>query len=155
MPYFSAMLPMIRLLLTTCLLALGLAGTAAGAAAPVKLTILSYHEIAQKADALVPGYAVPPGEFAQEMAWLKSNGFQFVSMDDVLADAAGRKPLPDHAVLITFDDGYRSVYVHAFPILKQYHAPAVVALVGSWLEKEAGNVDFDGRAIPRDRKSVV
>ena len=55
------MLSLIRLL-PTCLLALGLTGTAAAATAPVKLTILSYHEIAEKADALVPGYAVPPGE---------------------------------------------------------------------------------------------
>lgn len=131
------------------MLATDLIAPPALAAAPVNLTILSYHEIAEVANALVPGYCVPPAQFAQEMAWLKSHGYHFVSMDDVLADAAGRKPLPDHAVLITFDDGYRSVYTKAFPILKAYRAPAVVALVGGWLENATGSVDFDGRAIPR------
>lgn len=118
-------------------------------AAPVKLTILCFHEITAAGKALVPGYAVSPEQFAQQMAWLKEKGYHFVSLDDVLADAAGRKPLVDHAVLLSFDDGYRSVYTNAFPILKAYHAPAVVALVGSWLENTTGTVDFDGRAIPR------
>jgi biofilm PGA synthesis lipoprotein PgaB len=122
---------------------------AAEATLPVKLTILGYHEISERTDSLEPGYSVPPEEFAQEMAWLKRSGYHFVGMDDVLADARGRKALPDRAVLITFDDGYQSVYSKAFPILQAYHAPAVVALVGSWLENAHGIVDFDGRPIPR------
>jgi biofilm PGA synthesis lipoprotein PgaB len=119
------------------------------APSPVKLTILSYHEIAERADALVPTYAVTPANFAAQMQWLKSSGYHFVSMDDVLADAAGKKPLPEQAALITFDDGYSSVYTQVFPILKAMKAPAVVALVGSWMEPQTGDVNFDGRPIPR------
>jgi poly-beta-1,6-N-acetyl-D-glucosamine N-deacetylase len=141
--------PRVRPLLV-CALLLGFAlNAAADATPPVKLTILGYHEISERTDSLEPGYSVPPEEFAQEMAWLKSSGYHFVSMDDVLADARGRKALPDKAVLLTFDDGYQSVYRNAFPILQAYHAPAVVALVGGWLEDAHGVVDFDGRPIPR------
>jgi biofilm PGA synthesis lipoprotein PgaB len=126
-----------------------LAGGAWAGSRP-RLTILSYHEIAEGNDALVPAYTVTPTNFVRQMDWLKNNGYHFVSMDDLLADRAGRKPLPDRAVLITFDDGYRSVYEHAFSILKLFHAPAVVALVGSWMEvPENGKVNFDGRSIPR------
>ena len=131
------------------LLALCLVGVAQAEPQP-KLTILSYHEIAEGNDALIPAYTVTPTNFVRQMDWLKNNGYHFVGMNDVLADYAGKKPLPDHAVLITFDDGYRSVYVHAFPILKLFNAPAVVALVGSWMEvPENGKVNFDGRSIPR------
>jgi len=141
---------LLRPLLACWLLAAGLLGAGAHAAAPpVKLTILTYHEISERSDSLVPGYSVPPHEFAQEIAWLKSQGFNFVSMDQVLADAKHRRRLPEKAVLITFDDGYHSVYTTAFPILKAYHAPAVVALVGAWLEKSHGMIDFDGRSVPR------
>jgi biofilm PGA synthesis lipoprotein PgaB len=135
-----------------CLLALYGIGpwTAAQAASQPKLTILSYHEIAEGHDALVPMYTVTPTNFVRQMDWLKNNGYHFVGMNDVLADYAGKKPLPDRAVLITFDDGYRSMYVHAFPILKLFNAPAVVALVGKWMEvPEDGKVNFDGRSIPR------
>ena len=140
------------LLFLVCLLALCglLAPPAVIAAAPSKLTILSYHEIAEGNDALIPAYTVTPTMFVRQLDWLKNNGYHFVGLNEVLADYAGRKALPDKAVLITFDDGYQSMYEHAFPILKLFKAPAVVALVGSWMDvSPGGKVNFDGRSIPR------
>ncbi|HSR65773.1 MAG TPA: poly-beta-1,6-N-acetyl-D-glucosamine N-deacetylase PgaB [Xanthomonadaceae bacterium] len=136
-------------LLAGCLL---LAHAAIGACAepPVKLTVLSYHEIAEPGDALDRTYAVTPANFAAQMQWLRETRHHFVSLGDVLADAAGKRPLPADAVLVTFDDGYRSMYANAFPVLKAMHIPTVVALVGSWLEPKGGTVDFDGKPIPRD-----
>ena len=136
----------LQLLLGCCLAA----RASIGACAPsVTLTILSYHEIAERGDALIPQYAVTPANFASQMQWLKASGHHFVGMSDVLASESGKRPLPPDAVLVTFDDGYRSVYTQAFPILEQMRIPSVIALVGSWLEVKQGNVDFDGRPIPR------
>ena len=142
---FSARLLM-QLLLGCCLLVRASVGACAP---PVTLTILSYHEIADRGDALIPQYAVSPANFAAQMQWLKASGHHFVSMSDVLASQSGKRPLPRDAVLVTFDDGYRSVYTQAFPILKAMKIPTVVALVGSWLDVANGDVDFDGRPIPR------
>lgn len=119
-------------------------------AATEKLTVLSYHEIANPDQALIPEYAVTPTMFVRQIDWLRNNGYRFVSVDQVLADQAGRKPLPDKAVLITFDDGYRSVYDNAWPILKMFSIPAVVAVVGSWQDDQRV-VNFDGKEIPRER----
>ncbi len=113
-----------------------------------ELTILSYHEIADKADALTPAYAVTPTNFLRQMDWLRNHGYRFVSVDDLLASRAGRKPLPDKAVLVTFDDAYQSVYVHAWPVLEMFRIPAVVSVVGTWLE-EKELVDVDGKQQPR------
>lgn len=127
-----------------------LLGAAARAAPPAaaELTILSYHEVAEPGEALVPLYAVTPTDFVRQMDWLRNHGYRFVSVSDVLAARAGARPLPERAVLVTFDDGYRSVYVHAWPVLKLFRIPAVVNVVGSWLE-EKDTIDFDGRRLPR------
>jgi biofilm PGA synthesis lipoprotein PgaB len=114
-----------------------------------ELTVLSYHEVVDPARALVPAYAVTPTDFVRQMDWLRNRGYRFVSVSDLLASREGRRPLPEKAVLITFDDGYQSVYVHAWPVLKLLRIPAVIAVVGSWLEAK-GTVDFDGKQVPRE-----
>lgn len=120
----------------------------AAAAAPAELTILSYHEVADEAEALTPAYAVTPTYFLRQMDWLRNHGYHFVSVDDVLASREGRRPLPDKAILVTFDDGYRSIYVHAWPVLRMFRIPAVVNVIGSWLEAK-DRIEFDGRSHPR------
>ena len=142
---------MTKLLAVLTLWMLCLTGTQTFAALPTELTVISYHEIADKKNALIPEYAVSPTNFVRQMDWLKNHGYHFVSVDQVLAARAGKLPLPERAVLITFDDGYRSVYSNAFPIIKLFNAPAVIAVVGSWLEPTTGEVvNFDGRAVSRD-----
>ena len=136
--------------LTPVLLWAALLFSGAAFAAGEKLTILSYHEIADPADALNKDFAVRPTMFVRQMDWLRNNGYHFVTVDDLLADEAGRRPLPEKAVLITFDDGYRSMYDHAWPILKAWKIPAVVAVVGSW-EDDRTTVNFDGKIIPREK----
>ncbi len=136
-------------LLSVCLLCL--TSTLATAALPTELTVISYHEIADQKDALIPQYAVSPTNFVRQMDWLKNHDYHFVSVDQVLAARAGKLPLPERAVLITFDDGYHSVYSNAFPVLKLFNAPAVIAVVGSWLKPLSGKVvDFDGRSVSRE-----
>jgi biofilm PGA synthesis lipoprotein PgaB len=119
------------------------------AAEPVEeLTVLSYHEVVDPARARQPSYAVTPTDFVRQMDWLRNRGYRFVGVDDLLAARAGKRPLPEKAVLITFDDGYQSVYENAWPVLKLFRIPAVITVVGGWLESE-GTVDFDGRSLPR------
>lgn len=140
---------MIRKFASLLLWAMSLSSMAAFASGE-KLTILSYHEIANPGEALNKDYSVTPTMFVRQMDWLRNNGYHFVDINDLLADEAGRKPLPEKAVLITFDDGYRSMYDHAWPILKAWKIPAVVAVVGIW-EDDRTTVNFDGRTIPREK----
>ena len=74
-------------------------------------------------------------------------------MDQILAARQpGGKPLPERAVLLTFDDGYRSFLTRVLPILKAYGWPAVLAPVGTWMDTPADRkVDFGGNMQPRDR----
>jgi biofilm PGA synthesis lipoprotein PgaB len=130
-------------------LLVALAPGARGAAdAGEGLMVLSYHEVAEPGRANAPAYSVTPTEFVRQMDWLRNRGYRFVSVGDVLAARDGTRPLPERPVLITFDDGYQSVYDNAWPILRTFGIPAVINVVGSWLEG-TGNVDYDGKALPR------
>ena len=117
---------------------------------PNEFTILSYHEIANKSETLDSTYAVTPANFDQQMQWLIDNGYHFVGINDILKYRKSAKPLPNKAVLITFDDGYESVYTNAYPVLKKYKIPTVIALVGNWM-KAKDKVDFDGHLIDRNK----
>lgn len=117
-----------------------------------ELLVLAYHEIAEPGQAVLPDYAVTPAAFQAQMAWLAGHGYHFVSAAEVLAASRGRSALPQRPVLLSFDDGYSSVYSAAFPVLRQYRAPAVVAVVGRWLEPASGLVPFgDRQQLNRDR----
>jgi biofilm PGA synthesis lipoprotein PgaB len=113
-------------------------------------TIFSYHEIADKSETLDSTYAVSAVNFEVQMKWLIDTGYQFIRIDDIVNFRKHNKPLPRKAVLITFDDGYQSIYSNAFPIIKKYQIPIVISLVGSWLQA-SDKVDFDGHPIDRSK----
>lgn len=58
-------------------------------------------------------------DFAAEMQALRDDGYTTLDLDDYFAIRRGERPLPARPVLVTFDDGFRSVYLHAFPVLRR------------------------------------
>jgi biofilm PGA synthesis lipoprotein PgaB len=94
--------------------------------------------------------AVGTHEFIRQMSWLNENGYHPVSMQQILDARKGKAKLPEHAILLTFDDGYKSVYTKAFPVLKQFGFPAVIALVGDWIQSPHGaEVQYGDHLLPR------
>ena len=65
-------------------------------------------------------------DFAAEMQALRDDGFTALDLDDYFAVRRGERPLPARPVLVTFDDGFRSVYLHAFPVLRRLGMKATV-----------------------------
>lgn len=114
---------------------------------PAAFKVLSYHDVRDRIDDdLDPDrFAVSVERLVEHIEWLLENGHTFVSLDDLLQAERSQEPLLPGAVLLTFDDGLRSVYTRVFPILKLYKVPAVVAVVGSWLDTSPGwTLDYDG-----------
>ena len=115
-----------------------------------EVMILGYHEVESDRAAVLSRTALRASELAAQFAWLRDNGWVAVSLQQVLDSRQGGKPLPAKAVLLTIDDGKRDTYTRVFPLLRLFQYPAVVALVGSWLEVAAdGVVDYDGTPVPR------
>ncbi|TAL90389.1 MAG: poly-beta-1,6-N-acetyl-D-glucosamine N-deacetylase PgaB [Candidimonas sp.] len=112
---------------------------------------LAYHDI-EDSDPDQTFVAVRTDHFVQQMAWLHENGYQPVSIDQILAAKQGGKPLPAKAILLSFDDGFSSLYTRAFPILKAYGWHAVLAPEGAWIDTPTNKKeDFGGVPIDRDR----
>ncbi len=76
---------------------------------------------------------VSESNFEQQMGWLKANGYSVVSLADLHGFLSGTRTLPEKAVVITIDDGYRSAYEIAFPILKKYGFPATVYVYSDFI----------------------
>ncbi|MBV8259793.1 MAG: poly-beta-1,6-N-acetyl-D-glucosamine N-deacetylase PgaB [Paraburkholderia sp.] len=72
-------------------------------------------------------------------AWLKAKDFRPVSVAQIVASRNGGPRLPPRAVLLTFDDAYKSQFTRAFPLLQQYGYPALIGVVTRWTDTPAGD----------------
>ena len=88
------------------------------------ITILCYHRFGPRPSNLT----VTPVAFEAQMAYLATNGYTVVPLDRLPAILEGREPMPRKAVAITIDDGYRSTYEVAYPVLRRHKFPATVFL---------------------------
>lgn len=98
-----------------------------------RVPILLYHRLLSKADAergLVPDdemiWVSYDASFAEQMNYLKRAGYTTLDLDDYVQIRAGRMPMPQKPVIVTFDDGYLSTYRMGYPVLKQLGLKAVV-----------------------------
>jgi peptidoglycan/xylan/chitin deacetylase (PgdA/CDA1 family) len=108
-------------------------------AALPKFLILCYHRVGTGG---VPLYSeLSPDVFEAQMRFLKKE-YRIVSLEQI-CQGLQEPTTAEPSVAITFDDGYRDVFRHAFPILRKYGIPATVFLI-------ADSVDT-GRASWYDR----
>ena len=125
------------------------AALAAGAAespydAAGSFVTLSYHEARDEVRDYPDPYAVDSAALVRQFAWLRGNGYTPVSLDEIVAARKGGKPLPAKAVLLTFDDAYLSFYTRVYPLLREFNFPAVLAVVGKWIDAPQGTVVLYG-----------
>jgi len=114
-----------------------------------RFVAIAFHDVVDNRDQLETD-SVTSTSLAQFFDWLKGTGWTPISLVDVANAARGVRRLPDKAILISFDDGYASLYTRVFPLLQVYRFPIVAALVGSWMEgRTDGTVVYGNRVVPR------
>lgn len=123
--------------------------------APNDFVVISYHDVVDSQvtpDRTLYSQTITRTRLVEHFNLIEAEGYQPVSFQQILDAREGRAPLPDKAVLLTFDDGYRSFYDIVFPLLKLYDFPAVQAVVGSWLDvPEGGRVPYGATTLPREQ----
>ncbi|MFJ1299187.1 poly-beta-1,6-N-acetyl-D-glucosamine N-deacetylase PgaB [Pseudomonadota bacterium AL_CKDN230030165-1A_HGKHYDSX7] len=116
-----------------------------------QFVVLGYHDV-EDDDPDQRFLSVRTDRLVRQFTWLRENGYQPVSIEQIITANQGGPELPKKAVLLTFDDGYRSTLTRVLPILRAFNWPAVVAPVGKWVDTPADQpVDFGGEKVERER----
>ncbi|WP_052488032.1 polysaccharide deacetylase family protein [Gordoniibacillus kamchatkensis] len=95
-----------------------------------KVAVLTYHHLDPKESSIT----ITPERFKAHLETLRNHGFRVISVEDFVDFLQKKKPVPPNAVVITFDDGYESVYKYAYPLLKQENMTATVFLIVGYIE---------------------
>lgn len=104
-----------------------------------ELPILNYHSVGDAAD----DYTIPVAAFEEQLDWLASHGFHTVSLHDLAEWRARRAPLPDKAIILTFDDGKADALGIVLPALRKRGMRASFFVITS-LVGRAGYLTWDG-----------
>ena len=86
------------------------------------LPILLFHAL----DNSPSNIAFSPKTFEKTMSMLYLAGYQTLHLSDIPKYLKENKAFPKNNFVITFDDGYKSVYEQAFPILQKYNFTATI-----------------------------
>ncbi len=78
---------------------------------------------------------MPVDQFNERMRWLKASRYPVLDLEDAI-DRLRSETLPDNAVVITIDDGWRSTYTHMLPILGELGLPSTLYASTYYMEKQ-------------------
>lgn len=110
---------------------------------------IAFHDIVDTS-AELSADAVTTDRLIGFFEFLKGNDWTVLSLDDVIQASQGKKQLPKKSVLITFDDGYQSLYTRVYPLAVAYGFPVVSALVGEWVDAPMdATVQYGNQKVPR------
>lgn len=96
-----------------------------------RVLVLMYHDLSP--DPKDPG-TLSVSNFEKQLELMRDNNFHWINMSQYINFILHSSPVPDNAVLLTFDDGYESFYTYAYPLLQKYQAPASNFLIVSAID---------------------
>ncbi len=96
----------------------------------VALPVVMYHQLT-KSESRAGKYILTVEQFERDLQFLKKYGYKSLSVSQLLDFADGKNDIPEKSIMLTFDDGYETVYEYALPLLEKYGFNAVVFVVGA------------------------
>ena len=101
--------------------------------------ILTYHNLAEQAKGRL---VLAAASFREQMRYLKTNGYRVVSLADFVEFTRLNRQLPQRAVVLTFDDGYRAFKDLAYPVLKELGFTATLFIYTDWVGAGRGSLSW-------------
>jgi peptidoglycan/xylan/chitin deacetylase (PgdA/CDA1 family) len=86
-----------------------------------QVLVFGWHRFVDKVRR--PDTEITPQDFEKQMQELKDHGITVINMQDLLAWKRGEKSIPPRCAVLTLDDGWKSQYEVAWPILKKFGYP--------------------------------
>jgi len=91
--------------------------------------IIMYHLVTENSR-YVGKYGIRPAELRSDLQYLKDNGYNTVTIGDLINFVKKGTPLPKNPIVLTFDDGNASDHEFLFPLLKEFQMKAVISILG-------------------------
>ena len=104
--------------------------TYAGDKNATKVPVLVYHSVGKTDKGKLQ---VSKRKFEKQANWIKKCGYKTLTMEEFVEWYEGKRTIPEKSVLITFDDGNKSVVRNAVPILKKNKQHATMFITGKWV----------------------
>jgi peptidoglycan/xylan/chitin deacetylase (PgdA/CDA1 family) len=101
--------------------------------------VLTYHHFGK--DCTSP-YCMPIDVFDQQMRYLKENGYRVISLAKLLDFVQYRHTIPKKSLVIAIDDGNRSAYKIAYPMLKKYGYTATLFIYTDFVGVSKGAITW-------------
>ena len=102
------------------------------------IIVLMYHRFE---DERFPSTSISSKNFQNHIKYLKENNFNILPISDLVLFFNKKYDIPEKSVFLTIDDGYKSFYENAYPILKKYKLPFSLFLSTKFVSSEK-NSDF-------------
>ncbi|RPJ32207.1 MAG: hypothetical protein EHM17_13820 [Verrucomicrobiaceae bacterium] len=98
----------------------------------VRVAILGYHDFSETEPETA--MRIRTSKFRMQMEAIRQLGITVISLDDFMAWKNGEREIPAKSALITLDDGWKSVYTDAFPILREFGYPFTLYLYKNYVD---------------------
>jgi peptidoglycan/xylan/chitin deacetylase (PgdA/CDA1 family) len=98
--------------------------------------ILMYHQIKELTASATQddlAWTVTPAALDAQLGYLSEKGYTTISLDQLLDGFSGKAGLPAKSIVITFDDGWKTQYTVALPLLKKYKQTATFYVVSTYM----------------------
>jgi peptidoglycan/xylan/chitin deacetylase (PgdA/CDA1 family) len=106
--------------------------------------ILCYHKVERRAELGVT--RISPRRFARQMERLASDGWRAIGMEKWLACVRGARIAGPRDLVVTFDDAYRGLRSHAFPVLADLGWPSICFVITDYAGRlNRWDVAYGGR----------
>ena len=98
----------------------------------IRVSILGYHEFAEG----LPETAmrIHTSKFRKQMETIRQLGLKVISMEEFTAWKNEGKPIPPKSIVLTLDDGWKSVYTDAYPVLKEFGYPFTIFVYKNYID---------------------
>ena len=107
----------------------------------INIPILCYHNLNPTR---VGSMNMTPERFESQIKYLKDNGFTIIPLQDAVAYLQGRRAtLPAKSVVVTADDGWKSVYTYMSPIVKKYNIPVTLFIYPQTISQGKNVLSWD------------
>lgn len=98
-----------------------------------QLPVVMYHQVTKNINR-TGAYCITLSQLENDLKFLQEKGYEPVNVEQLINHVKSGAPLPEKPIIITFDDGYETVYSYVAPLLEEYGMCAVASVVGAYTD---------------------